>query len=40
VNGCDHDTATQRALAQIDGAAPAQVCALLFFPENAVYPPR
>jgi hypothetical protein len=40
VNGCDHDTATQRTLAQIDGAAPGQVCTLLAFPENAVYPPR
>jgi hypothetical protein len=40
VNGCDHDTATQRTLAQIDGAAPGQVCSLLAFPENAVYPPR
>ena len=40
VNGCDHDTATQRALAQVDGAAPAQVCSILQFPETAVYPPR
>ena len=40
VNGCDHDTATQRALAQIDGAPPGQICSLLVFPENAVYPPR
>ena len=40
VNGCDHDTATQRALSQIDGAAPAPVCAIRFFPETAVYPPR
>ena len=40
VNGCDHDTATQRTLAQIDGAAPAQVCSILQFPETAAYPPR
>jgi hypothetical protein len=40
VNGCDHDTATQRALAQIDGAAAGQVCAIRFFPETAIYPPR
>ena len=40
VNGCDHDTATQRALSQIDGAAPGPICSLLMFPENAVYPPR
>ncbi len=40
MNGCDHDTATQRALAQVDGAAPGQICALLIFPESAVYPPR
>ena len=40
VNGCDHDTATQRALTQIDGAAPGPVCAVRFFPETAIYPPR
>ena len=40
VNGCDHDTATQRTLAQVDGAAPAQVCSILQFPETAIYPPR
>jgi hypothetical protein len=40
VNGCDHDTATQRTLSQIDGAPPGQICSLLAFPENAVYPPR
>jgi hypothetical protein len=40
VNGCDHDTASQRALAQVDGAAPAPVCAVRFFPETAIYPPR
>jgi hypothetical protein len=40
VNGCDHNTATQRTLAQVDGAAPGQVCSILQFPETAVYPPR
>ena len=40
VNGCDHNTATQNALAQVDGAAPAQVCSLRQFPETAIYPPR
>jgi Putative binding domain, N-terminal len=40
VNGCDHDTATQRALSQIDGAAAGPVCAVRFFPETALYPPR
>ena len=40
VNGCDHDTATQRTLAQVDGAAPGQVCSILQFPETAIYPPR
>jgi hypothetical protein len=40
VNGCDHDTATQRVMAQVDGAAPGPICSLLAFPETAVYPPR
>ena len=40
VNGCDHDTATRNALAQVDGAAPPQVCAIRFFPESAIYPSR
>ena len=40
VNGCDHDTASQRALAQVDGTAPSPVCSLLQFPETAIYPPR
>lgn len=40
VNGCDHNTATQRTLAQVDGAAPAPVCSILQFPETAIYPPR
>src|SRR5688572_5997452 len=36
VNGCDHDTATQRTLAQIDGAAPGQICTLLRSEERRV----
>jgi hypothetical protein len=40
VNGCDHATATQRALSQVDGAAPGPICSVLAFPENAQYPPR
>src|SRR4029453_8883693 len=40
VNGCDHDTATRNALAQVDGAAPPQVCPIRYFPETAIYPPR
>ena len=40
VNGCDHNTATQRVMTQVDGGAPGQVCSLLVFPETAVYPPR
>ena len=40
VNGCDHNTATQYVMTQIDGAAPPPVCAVLVFPETAVYPPR
>jgi len=40
VNGCDHDTATQYALAQVDGGVAAPVCAIRFFPESAIYPPR
>src|SRR5262245_4604426 len=40
VNGCDHDTATRNALAQVDGAAPPQVCAVRYFPETAIYPSR
>ena len=40
VNGCDHETATQRALSQVDGAAPGQICSALVFPETAQYPPR
>jgi hypothetical protein len=39
-NGCDHNTATQRVMEQIDGAAPGALCSLLQFPETAVYPPR
>lgn len=40
VNGCDHNTATQYVLAQVDGAAASPVCAALVFPETAAYPPR
>jgi hypothetical protein len=40
VNGCDHDTATRNVMTQIDGGAPPQVCAIRFFPENAIYPAR
>jgi hypothetical protein len=40
VNGCDHATATQYALQQIDGAAASPVCSLRQFPETAQYPPR
>jgi hypothetical protein len=40
VNGCDHNTATQYVLTQIDGAAASPVCAVLVFPETAAYPPR
>ena len=40
VNGCDHNTAIQRVMEQIDGAAPGPICSVLQFPENAIYPPR
>lgn len=40
VNGCDHDTAARNTLSQIDGVPAAQVCAVRYFPENAVYPSR
>jgi hypothetical protein len=40
VNGCDHTTATQYTLSQIDGAAASPVCSLRQFPETATYPPR
>jgi hypothetical protein len=40
VNGCDHNTATQYVLTQVDGAAASPVCAVLVFPETAAYPPR
>ena len=40
VNGCDHNTATQYALTQVDGAAASPVCAVRYFPETAIYPPR
>ena len=40
VNGCDHETATQRSLVQIEGGTPPPVCSALIFPETAIYPPR
>ena len=40
VNGCDHNTATQYVMTQIDGAAPPPVCSVRQFPETAAYPPR
>jgi hypothetical protein len=40
VNGCDHTTATQYVLTQVDGAAPSPVCSVRYFPETAIYPPR
>ena len=40
VNGCDHNTAIQYTMLQIDTGVAAPVCAVRFFPENAEYPPR
>jgi hypothetical protein len=40
VNGCDHDTAARNTLSQIDGVPAAQVCAVRYFPETAIYPSR
>jgi hypothetical protein len=40
VNGCDHNTATQYVMAEVDGAAAAPVCNPFYFPETAVYPSR
>ena len=40
VNGCDHNTATQYVMVQVDGAVAPPICAVRFFPENAVYPAR
>jgi hypothetical protein len=40
VNGCDHDTAMQYVKLQIDTGIAPPICALGFFPENAIYPPR
>jgi hypothetical protein len=40
VNGCDHNTATQNVMVQIDGATPPPICSVRFFPETALYPPR
>ncbi len=39
VNGCDHGSAMQRVLAQIDGTAPGAVCATVSGGE-VVFPPR
>lgn len=39
-NGCDHNTAVQRVMEQIDGTGQGQICSALQFPENAIYPPR
>lgn len=40
VNGCDHNTATQYTFLQIDSGVAPPVCAVRFFPDNAIYPPR
>ena len=40
VNGCDHNTATQYVLVQVRGGVAAPVCAVRYFPETAVHPPR
>lgn len=39
VNGCDHATASQRVLAEIDGT-PASICQTTFTSETAVFPSR
>jgi hypothetical protein len=39
-NGCDHDTAMAYVKLQIDTGVAPPICALGFFPENAIYPPR
>ena len=39
-NGCDHNTAVQRVMEQIDGTGSGQICSALQFPETASYPPR
>ena len=40
VNGCDHDTAMQYVRLQIDTGLAPPICAIGFFPETAIYPPR
>ena len=40
VNGCDHDTAMQYVKLQIDTGILSPICAVSFFPETAIYPPR
>lgn len=40
VNGCDHATAVQRVLAQVDGGAPGPLCAAVPEGEEVVIPPR
>jgi Putative binding domain, N-terminal len=40
VNGCDHNTAMQYVRLQIDTSVAPPICAVSFFPENAIYPPR
>lgn len=40
VNGCDHNTATQNVMVQIDGATAPPICSGRVFPETAQYPPR
>ena len=40
VNGCDHNTATQNVMVQIDGATAPPICSVRAFPETAQYPPR
>jgi hypothetical protein len=39
-NGCDHNTAVQRVMGQIDGSGTNQVCSVLSFPETATYASR
>lgn len=39
VNGCDHGTASQRVLAEVDGTA-ASICTTTFTSETAVFPSR
>jgi hypothetical protein len=39
-NGCDHNTATQYVMLQIDSGVVPPACSATFFPENAIYPAR